>query len=504
MEELKHKKTAVALIAVIIYAFITLILVFHHEIWADEAQVWMLCKYISVSELFPRLINEGHPPLFYLLVFPFAKIFNNIIYMQLICWLSCVFTVFLLWRCTLFNNLTKAVITLSAPFIYFFPVIARSYSLIPLFVILLAVFHDKTQKHPFIYCTLLIMLTHTHVIMAMFTFVLFMRFFYLNIFIPFKNKQSVDKASVIALIVTSAGFAGLFVQLMGTPDSNIYLGFKSGNKLIAALRIFLGFIFNSLDAFYMRTHINYFNIWTISFCVLFTVSFLFAVFALFKNSKKLFYIFLAGGLFQFLIYIFYYNRLVLPTRIFSFYILLLFSYIVLFNRNQFKETGLFKKKKNVEIIFMIFFLTMLYNGYKSSVLDFVYDYSGSKKLAGFIKANYAKDSPYIFTDATNAVVAVNYYLDPDNNIYWTTTGKRFKYSIWTQDIIEVFDENAWGSYCRQIRKTDKKTPLFVIERYDPLGFYYGKYKDWKDFELVYITGNTLEYFENFRLFKYKY
>ncbi|HIT55361.1 TPA: hypothetical protein IAA92_03795, partial [Candidatus Galligastranaerophilus intestinigallinarum] len=64
------------------YALITIFAVFHHEIWADEAQVWMLTKYISLPELFPHLVNEGHPPFFYLIVMPFAKLFNNIIWMQ--------------------------------------------------------------------------------------------------------------------------------------------------------------------------------------------------------------------------------------------------------------------------------------------------------------------------------------------------------------------------------------------------------------------------------------
>ena len=68
----------------IIYALLTLNTVLHHELWADEAQVWLLCKNLSIPELYNHLKNEGHPILFYLLVMPFAKMFSNIIYMIII------------------------------------------------------------------------------------------------------------------------------------------------------------------------------------------------------------------------------------------------------------------------------------------------------------------------------------------------------------------------------------------------------------------------------------
>ena len=50
-----------------IYAICTLVIVLHHEIWADEAQVWQLVKNLSVMELFKHLVNEGHPAFFYLI-----------------------------------------------------------------------------------------------------------------------------------------------------------------------------------------------------------------------------------------------------------------------------------------------------------------------------------------------------------------------------------------------------------------------------------------------------
>ena len=110
-------------------------MVLHHEIWVDEAQVWLLVKHLNIFELFNHLVNEGHPSFFYLLIMPFAKIGLPILAMQIVCWLSMVASVFLLLEYSPFNKFTKFAIIMSAGFLYYLPVMARSYSIIPLLFI---------------------------------------------------------------------------------------------------------------------------------------------------------------------------------------------------------------------------------------------------------------------------------------------------------------------------------------------------------------------------------
>ena len=500
-----NKKTAVNILIAILYAAITMFSVMHHEIWSDEAQVWMICKYISLPDLFSHLINEGHPPFFYLIVMPFAKLFDNIIWMQLICWLSCVLAVFLLWNNSKFTTLTKTVITISAPFIYFFPTVARSYSIIPLFVFLLAIFHDKTKEHPFVYTFLLIALTHTHVIMAMFTFLLFIRFLYINIYLPYKNKEKQDKKYIISSILIILGFFGLFIQLVGTTSSNVYITFRDDDKVAALARIIFAFIFGSMDAYYIKSHANYFNFWTIGYCLIYMATFALMAIMLFKNNKKLFLLFLIPSLFQIAVYTTTYNQLVLPTRIFTLYTIIIFAFWILFKEDNFSETGFLSKKKNIKAIFTLFFALMIFNGIKSYYADVAFDYSASKKMALFIKNNYIDKgkNPIIFSDTINFTVAINYYLDPENNLYWAKTGRPYKYVVWGKDIVPTFTEDKWRYYFSEIRKIDKKSTLLIVK--DLNAFWDIKANlEWKDFNLVYISGDSLEYFEKFRLYEYKY
>ena len=142
MEE--NKKTLLKnIIWTVLYAVFTLIIVLHHETWADEAQVWQLVRHLNVFELLKHLVNEGHPSFFYLLMMPFAKMHLPVMFMQIFCWLCAVAGVFLFMQFSPFGRFAKFAIVTSAGFLYFFPVIARSYSILPLLVFSLAILYPK-------------------------------------------------------------------------------------------------------------------------------------------------------------------------------------------------------------------------------------------------------------------------------------------------------------------------------------------------------------------------
>ena len=98
------KNILINLLWTFLYALLTLFFVLHHEIWADEAQVWLIVKNLSIPEMLKHLVNEGHPCFFYLLVYPLAKLNFSIFSMQILCWLSCAASVFLLLTFSPFNR----------------------------------------------------------------------------------------------------------------------------------------------------------------------------------------------------------------------------------------------------------------------------------------------------------------------------------------------------------------------------------------------------------------
>ena len=195
---MKNKKLTISIIITLLYGIITLISVLHHEIWADEAQVWMLCKNLSIPQLINHLHNEGHPSFFYLLVMPFAKIFSNIIYMQLICWFTMCCAVFLLIYKSPFNLIIKLSVLISAGFIYFLPVMARSYSILPFLIFLAVLLYLKRKEHPILYASILFCIANTHIMM--FGFAGILSLFYIIECIKEKNLKKLQLISISIMI----------------------------------------------------------------------------------------------------------------------------------------------------------------------------------------------------------------------------------------------------------------------------------------------------------------
>ena len=143
-------------------------LVFHHEVWRDEAQAWLVVRDLDLLGVIKHVRTEGHPLLWYFLVMPLAKVihgFNAVFSMQILNWLFVVAGVGVFLFKSPFNFFLKISVILSSGFLYWYPVIARSYCLIPFLVFLLAVLYKKQKEHPFVYAGLLIALANTHVIM---------------------------------------------------------------------------------------------------------------------------------------------------------------------------------------------------------------------------------------------------------------------------------------------------------------------------------------------------
>ena len=244
---MKNKNTFLKnILWTVLYAVFTLIVVLHHEIWADEAQVWMIVKDLGVIDLFKHLVNEGHPSFFYLLMMPFAKIGFSALFMQLFCWSAMVVSVFLLLQYSPFSRFTKFAIITSAGFLYFFPVIARSYSILPLLVFALAILYPKQKDHPLYYSAVLIMLANTHIIMFAFAFVLFSMF----LFERFVKEKTFKKQYIVSCAIMLAGLAAVVLQLHSTTSSNVVIKIDTANLIVSSVKVISEFFINAYDAQY--------------------------------------------------------------------------------------------------------------------------------------------------------------------------------------------------------------------------------------------------------------
>lgn len=133
--------------------FVVLISVisFFHEPWYDEAQAWQIARCASLYDIFFTIPHfEGHPPLWHLILAPFAKLglpyefslsFVNIIFMSAAVWLI------------IFKTKLPDIMKLTFPFTYFvfyqYGVVSRPYSVMALSFMLCAVFYKDKEDKPF-------------------------------------------------------------------------------------------------------------------------------------------------------------------------------------------------------------------------------------------------------------------------------------------------------------------------------------------------------------------
>lgn len=198
------------------YTLLIMLLCSIHEPWIDEHKVWNMVYRLSMPDLLRAMRLEGHFCLWHLCVWPFVRLFNmdyHALYIASVTLMSV--AVWLMIFKLDFSFIGKLFIIFSAPFFYFFPVIARCYALIPPILIGMAIVYQQ-KKNPFLYCFLVGLLAHTHVFMEGMVGIVWCLFVYYYVYIPYKNKelQRVKKnawASLITVLLVILAF----VQIMG-------------------------------------------------------------------------------------------------------------------------------------------------------------------------------------------------------------------------------------------------------------------------------------------------
>lgn len=137
----------------VLYALCLSLTMYYHEPWLDEAQAWLIAQDASPIELVKHITHfEGHPPAWFLMLMPLAKIgipFEWGIKFVNFSMATLAMAVFI------FKSPFPFIIRSLAPFTYFFfyqyGVICRPYSMMMLGFFLSALFYKRRNERPFAY-----------------------------------------------------------------------------------------------------------------------------------------------------------------------------------------------------------------------------------------------------------------------------------------------------------------------------------------------------------------
>lgn len=106
------------------------VLAARHEPWRDEWQAWAIARASATpAELLTNLAYEGHPPLWYLLLWAPAQLGVGPVAMQALAWAAAVAAAALVLVKAPFPTWLKVLVVFGYPFAYEWAVVARGYGL---------------------------------------------------------------------------------------------------------------------------------------------------------------------------------------------------------------------------------------------------------------------------------------------------------------------------------------------------------------------------------------
>jgi hypothetical protein len=148
-----------------IYCLFEVISVKHHASWSDELQIWMLARHShSIPELLYLKRYEGHPDLWYVLVYYISRVTANPAGMQILHLLIACITVFIVSQYAPFTRLQKVLFAFGYFTFFEYAAISRNYALGVLFVFAFcAVYRTGPQKRYALLSIFLSLLAQTNV-----------------------------------------------------------------------------------------------------------------------------------------------------------------------------------------------------------------------------------------------------------------------------------------------------------------------------------------------------
>lgn len=152
-------------IVVALYAILHLFVGLVHEPWYDEAQAWQIARSASLWEITFEIPHyEGHPQLWHILLYPFAKLgMPYELSLSLVTLLVAGGAITLLVFFAPFPRIVKWILPFTYFLFYQYGVVARPYCLMILAFILLAMTYHRRKEKPWKYTLCLFFLCLTSV-----------------------------------------------------------------------------------------------------------------------------------------------------------------------------------------------------------------------------------------------------------------------------------------------------------------------------------------------------
>ncbi len=389
-----------------------------HEPWFDETQAWQIARFASIKEILTEVCHyEGHPPLWYFVLMPFARMGlpHKITIFCITMVFNCVSMYLLLFRSP-FPRWLKCYIPFTFFIFYLQSVHTRPYCMTGLSIFLAAMFYKERNQKPARYVLSLIFLcfTSAYGVLIAAGLCLVWTGEIIAEYCQKKNYREVvkDKRFWWLWVIL---ICALLLYVCCSPAKDVFFGKFSHENFMSRLQYFPLFIFDSTFGTIMHED-DILNIQSMFFlgCIIGILMWIGVIPLLRQNKKLLVTIvpYLICTFFAVAVY-FELHNLGTFTLFFIFILWILFDDEIkipkIYKDLTQKVNSSFILKLSKTIITMMFCMPLLYT-VVSSYLEIVHPY-GPQEVLDFIDKN----------NIENRKILINWKWKSDNPMPWDET-----------------------------------------------------------------------------------
>jgi hypothetical protein len=155
----------------------------HHELWGDEIHSWNIAKGSgSFADLISNIKYEGHPPVWYAVLWAISKFTHNLAYVQIVHLIIAASIVFILLFFSPFPFSTRVLMPFGYYFLFEYAIISRNYAIGVLLAFCICLIIKKTFRYKSsLYYLCLFLMSNTHLLAILLAVSLHLYFLLLNI-----------------------------------------------------------------------------------------------------------------------------------------------------------------------------------------------------------------------------------------------------------------------------------------------------------------------------------
>ena len=203
--------------------FILHAMIFHfHEAWRDESQAWVLVYNSSLREIIGLCASEGHPLLWFFILYPFTRLGFSFYHFSYISITAVSIAVWIWLYKAPFPLITKLCVVASPIFFYYNPIICRIYAVMVLLFVLIACLWKNRFGHPIWYGVLTAFLIQSHVLVCGAALGLIIDMF-LDLEQEYAKERTVSKAKLTGILIPLVSLICFYLELRQGDGDEFFL-----------------------------------------------------------------------------------------------------------------------------------------------------------------------------------------------------------------------------------------------------------------------------------------